>query len=396
MKNFTEVYSHLRRQNRKQYTLLAGCCLISVLLITAYACIMRAPTVLSILPEGGDSRKQAMMIFVLAVIGCGVFTTYAASLFFRHKSREIGVFMALGASRRQLRGLLERELALLSVSSCAAGTVLGAPLAWLIWQAFRLLIVDTEEMVLRFDPKSFLFSLAFSAFVMIMLYVMCVRFIRRTNIIDIVQESHKSEPIRNVPKWYGPVGIALLLFGGFIGYMSSSFFILILHWYPPEGLTAVFYLPALIGLYMILLHTVVNGWGGKKRQYKDLISTSMMKFQGRQTVRNMLVMTLLIAGAYFASFYTPMMGVGAMLGYDQRPVDYLYRWRDDQSIPGEAEVRAMAEESGVTVKDFAEVPLICLAVYGTTSVEEETAVGVTWHSEYREQLNSELFLSETS
>ena len=33
----------------------------------------------------------------------------------------------------------------------------------------------------------------------------------------------------------------------------------------------------------------------------------MMKFQGRQTVRNMLVMTLLVAGAYFASFYAPMM-----------------------------------------------------------------------------------------
>ncbi len=71
---------------------------------------------------------------------------------------------------------------------------------------------------------------------------------------------------------------------------------------PPSVVDALFYLPALIGLYILLLHTVVNGWGGKK-QYRDLISTSMMKFQGRQTVRNMLVMTVLLAGAYFASFY---------------------------------------------------------------------------------------------
>ena len=74
MKTFTEVYAELRRGNRKQYALLAGCCFFSVLLITAYSCMMRAPTILSILPEGGDSRKQVMMIFVLAVIGCGVFT----------------------------------------------------------------------------------------------------------------------------------------------------------------------------------------------------------------------------------------------------------------------------------------------------------------------------------
>ncbi len=72
MKTFTEVYAELRRGNRKQYALLAGCCFFSVLLITAYSCMMRAPTILSILPEGGDSRKQVMMIFVLAVIGCGV------------------------------------------------------------------------------------------------------------------------------------------------------------------------------------------------------------------------------------------------------------------------------------------------------------------------------------
>ena len=88
MKDFNEVYSFLRHQNRRQYALLAGCCFFSVLLITAYACMMRAPTILTVLPEGGDSRKQVMMIFVLAVIGCGVFTTYASGLFFRQKSRE--------------------------------------------------------------------------------------------------------------------------------------------------------------------------------------------------------------------------------------------------------------------------------------------------------------------
>lgn len=78
-----------------------------------------------------------------------------------------------------------------------------------------------------------------------------------------------------------------------------------LHWYAPAVLEAFFYLPALVGLYMVLLHTVVNGWGGKRGKYRDLIATSMMQFQGRQTVRNMLVMTVLLVGAYFASFLHP-------------------------------------------------------------------------------------------
>ena len=78
--------------------------------------MMRSPTVLTILPEGGDSRKQVMMVFVLAVLGCAVFTTYASGLFFRQKSREIGTFLALGATRHQLKTELSKELALLSLA----------------------------------------------------------------------------------------------------------------------------------------------------------------------------------------------------------------------------------------------------------------------------------------
>ena len=117
MRHFSEVYALMRRKNRQQYALLAGCCFFSVLLITAYVCMMRAPTVLAVLPEGGDSRKQVMMIFVLAVIGCAVFTTYASGLFFRQKSRETGTFLALGASRAQVRGELFRELGVISLGS---------------------------------------------------------------------------------------------------------------------------------------------------------------------------------------------------------------------------------------------------------------------------------------
>lgn len=393
MRHFSEVYALMRHNNKKQYALLAGCCFFSVLLITAYVCMMRAPTVLNVLPEGGDSRKQVMMIFALAVIGCAVFTTYASGLFFRQKSRETGVFLALGASRAQVWGELGRELGVLALGSCAAGAILGGPLAWLLWQFFRLAVVDTEEMRLIFDPGAYLWSLAFSAFVIVMMFFLGRRSVRRTNIIDIVQESHKSEPIRDVPRWYGPAGIGLLVLGSFLGYMSSSFFVLVLHWYPPEGLTAVFYIPALAGLYMILLHTVVNGWNGKKRLYKDLIATSQMRFQGRQTVRNMLVMTLLIAGAYFGSFYAPTMGTGAMIGYDARPVDYVYHFRADQDIPLEAEVRALAEEYGVTITDFASVPMIRLAVDGNDHIEEEGPMGTTWRTEYLEVLSSNLFLS---
>lgn len=395
MKEFQEVYALLRRKNRKQYGLLWVCCFFSVLLITAYVCMMRSPTILDVLPEGGDSRKQVMMIFVLAVVGCAVFTLYAASLFLRYKSRELGIFLALGAKRNQLKSLLMRELSAIALSACAAGALLGAPLALGLWQLFRLWVVDTEEMPLRFDPAAYSIALAFSLFVFAALLLMGARFVGKTKILDIIQASRKSEPIRTVPHWYGWGGLLLVAVGAVLGYSVPSFCVLTLHWYPPEGLTAIFYLPVLLGLYMLLLHTVVNGWGRKKQRYKNIIATSMMKFQGRQTVNNMLVMTLLIAGAYFASFYTPMLGVGAMMGYDARPVDYAYFYRNDQDVPRETEVRQLAEEYKVNITSYVEAPMIRLAVDGTYSIETEGKLGTTWQEAYREQLQSELFLSES-
>ena len=396
MKTFSQVYARLRRKNRGQYALLALCCFFSVLLITAYVCMMRSPTILSVLPEGGDSRKQVMMVFVLAVIGCGVFTTYAAGLFFRQKSRETGVFLALGASRRQLRSEMGKELAVLSLGSCAAGAVLGGPLAWAVWQLFRLFLVDSQEMSLSFDPRSYLLALAFAGYVVAVLFLLGGRSIRRTNIIDIVQESHKSEPIREVKRWYGPAGVALLVIGGAGGYLMPSFFVNVLHWYPPAVVDAVFYLPALAGMYMILLHTVVNGWR-KGRRYRDIIATSMMKFQGRQTVRNMLVMTLLIAGAYFASFYAPMLNTSSTYSFGSRPVDFEYHWRNDQPLPQREEVEALAAEQGVEITSWTQREAAYLASDGYESVEHDNgALGTTYTTEYREIQGGAVFFSESA
>lgn len=396
MKTFTDVYQTLRKKNRNQYALLTGCLFFSVLLISAYLSIMRSPTVLSVLPEGGDSRKQVMMIFVLTMIGCAVFSLYAASLFFRQKSGDMGIFLALGMERQTLAGQLLKELIIIAILSCGAGILCSIPLTRGIWGLFRLFIVDTEEMALSLNPQAFTVALLFSVCVTVMLLLMGMRSIRRINIMEIIQERHKSEPIHDVPQQYGIIGILLLIFGAILGYQAPVFFIRVLRWYPPEILTAIFYVPVFIGLYMILLHTVVNGWHKKKSVYKDIVATSQMKFQGRQTVRNLLVMSVLIAGAYFASFYTPMLSVGALMNYDARPVDYVYHFRMDQQVPTEKEVRELADEYDVTITDWNSAPMIRLGVDGTQHVETETSLGTTWEPVYRELLNSELFLPESS
>ena len=147
---------------------------------------------------------------------------------------------------------------------------------------------------------------------------------------------------------------------------------------------------------MILLHTVVNGWR-KRHKYRDIIATSMMKFQGRQTVRNMLVMTLLIAGAYFASFYAPMLNTSSTYSISARPVDFEYHWRDDQPIPRRGEVETLASEHGVRITSWTEVGAAILGGDGTVSVEQNNGVlGTTYTVEYREIVDGATFFSESA
>lgn len=396
MKSLSDVFTTLRKKSKGQYLLLFGCLFFSVLLITAYCMMMRSPTVLNVLPVGGDSRKQVMMIFVLAVIGCGAFTLYAAGLFFRHKSREMGIFLALGASRTILARQLWREVGFISALACVMGMALGTPLAWLIWNIFRLTLMDTPEMALLFDFKAYAIPAAFSLFVIVALLVMLARFLGRVNILDIISEAHRAEPIRAVPRWFGAVGIALVACGALLGYFVPVFCVRQLHWYPPQGLTSVFYLPALVGLYMLLLHTVVNGWRKGKSRYPHLIATGMMQFQGRQTVRNMLVITVLVAGAYFAAFYSPMLATSAQLNIAGRTEDYAFFYPTDALMPDQTEIEQLAEQNAVVVKDYRCQDSSTLAVDGELHVESESSVGVTYTKEYQPVLESGRFFSESA
>lgn len=107
-------------------------------------------------------------------------------------------------------------------------------------------------------------------------------------------------------------------------------------------------------------------------------------------------MTLLIAGAYFASFYAPMMSTRAEISFDTRPIDYAYHWRTDQNIPEREEVEALAEH-GVQLTSWAQRDAARLGVDGMAHFETDNGVlGTTWTREYRELLTSALFLSESA
>lgn len=161
--------------------------------------------------------------------------------------------MALGASRRRLAPGLFREVIGLSGISAIAGTIAGFPFVWIIWHAFRLLLVDSSDMVLTFDFRCLLISVLFMLLVVGFACLTAWRYLKRTNIMEVIREEHINEPVKELGRWCGPAGFLVLLCGAVMGYGAPLACHRWFEIYPPEWLS-VLYAPVFVGLYMVIAH----------------------------------------------------------------------------------------------------------------------------------------------
>lgn len=295
------------------------------------------------------------MIFVASLFGCGMFLLYAAGLFFRYKSKEIGVFLALGARKKQMTSMLEREVGMTGLVAGLFGLILALPLDFLLWSLFRLFVPNSEEMVFSIQLKGYVWGIVFLIYTFLLYEIKCRLYIKQTNLIEILHEEEWTEPVRDVKSWYGIGGILLMAAGCFFGYIRDEFCLHFFNRLAPDW-TLIFYALIPVGLYLFLCYTIIHGWG-KRAAYKHIISHSMMKFQGRQTVRNMIVIAILTAAGFFAIFYLPTLVTGAFYEYEKRPYDYYFHYRADQDMISMEEIENLAdrEQVEITKKEKAEI-----------------------------------------
>lgn len=213
----SKIYQKMRKNARGQYLLLSFCAFLSVLLITAFALMYFGPTVQNFLPEGGDTRKMASLLLAATALGCFIFTLYASSMFFRYKSREYGILMALGLEKKNLRRLLFKELSVITAAASLAGLLCAVPVSYLIWKLFELFIISNEQMTYRFGAAGFLPGILFAACLALMLGLAARRFINKSDIMDILRTQHKTQMVKTVKGWILPVGIVLMFLGVALG-----------------------------------------------------------------------------------------------------------------------------------------------------------------------------------
>lgn len=345
---------------------------------------------------GGDSRKMLYMVYAVAVIGCVLFTVYATSLFLRFKSREIGVLLALGTDKRTLTKTLMKEIGGLTAKIAVLSILAGAVLAFGIGKLYESMIQSAGGDHFGFSILGIGISVLFFLIVGAMIMMMTSRFMKRANVIEILNEERRNEPIKQqVGERYlliGVICVAVGIFGGLVvPYLVSVIWKMKLGAYMYG-----FYLLVLIGLYRIMVYSVAVHKRGRKPQkyYKNLISFGLMKFQGISVVRNMLIITLLLAGTLFAVFFSVANYIQGSMSASTEANDISYQYLGGADGLTEEKVKDLASEYQVQIEDYREAEFIRLL--GSGVCRENYDEDGRLIEEYREKDFYKNFISATT
>lgn len=378
-----KFFAKLRKRNAGQYRMLGFCIFLSVLLISSFALMYLGPTVQDFLPEGGDTRKMASLLMAVTAVGCAIFTLYASNLFFRYKSREYGIFLALGETKSVLKKALFKDLAVLTAIASLLGLILAIPVSYINWKLFEIFLISTDEMTYRFGITGFYVGAIFALILALLLGIAGQRFVKRSDIMKILKTQHQPEMVKEVKSWTFPVGIILIILGILLGLGLPGIGAYIFHKDLP-AIISLFYLLSLVGIYLVLLSIVSQNRLGKKKKkfYKNMVSISLMRFSAKTATKNMCVIVLLLFTCLFAAFY-------GFTYTDDRGLDelenrkaYTMHYPAAESQITRADIYNTAEKHGVTIRDFGESDAANLVIsYKHTDFNEDTSEYVTAHSD---------------
>ncbi len=350
------LWSRLRKRNKKDYRQFQFCVVFAMMLVSSYLMMMYSPLAQRAMPEGGDTGKMAYLNLGIAVTGCTMFVWYAIRRFLRYKSREIGIFMALGAEKGMLSGALFTEMSRMISVYVLEGILCGGVAALIVGKMMEMITEGVNDVPFGFSIISIVGSVVYGLLLLLLAIVLTRQAMKRTNIMDVINEQRKQEPMRkSVTKSYLVSGLILTFAGIFLGYFLS---IIVAQAAGKVlgGWTNGFYLLTIIGLYRILVYSVSCHQRGRNPQkyYNNLLNYGMLKFQGSSIVKNMLVITLLIVGGLYSISYVPSMTGSQAATEAAYQDDYSYRYLNDAKEPAKDEIYELAKKHNVEVENYRE------------------------------------------
>ncbi|MBU3128264.1 FtsX-like permease family protein [Clostridium tagluense] len=346
------IVKKLFKNNIKEYVLFISSIIFAVTMIGGYGILQFSPTVTKVLMDGGSTQQITLSMFAFTVMGTFVFVIYAYSLFIRYKSREIGVFISLGIRRKNVRKIVMKELNIIFLTATLLGLLFSILISWLSWTVLTLFL-KTEETAFSIGWTGMDIAILFSALCMIITRVLASRYIKKIDIIKILKAEEQVENVKGDSFVLGLIGAVMIPVGIILCTSSNKLYFLI---------------ASLVGLYLFIVQITSIGTLFKKISpsyyYKNIVFFNLIKSKGKQYTLPLFVSTILIGvGIFGIAFSSVPMISGILSTIYVDPYDYMVKVGFQQENFNESDIKKLAIDNNVKLKDFKKFDTIILGEF---------------------------------
>ncbi len=299
-----------------------------------------------------------------------IFISYTGIYFIKTRGRELGVYLTLGMTKKDLTKMILLESTVIMLISVLAGI-----LARLIFSGLFYLvlgnILDTNNLF-YLDKNSFLLSLGVFLLVFLSNIVFSIIFIKRTNITSITKAT-KTKGMKMPKKISGFLGIVIFIVSTTMLYLVFTDNSLV-DSLSDEATKVIFINVTLqfISLYFLVasgLSYIITLLSKNKKFYNNhILILSNLRYSFYTYKTTLYVISLLTGMSILFMGIQLSFKIGTTkIMNDVLPYDFMIESQEGYNNISVDEIYALVEKNGGTVEEFVELPYISTEIYRENS-----------------------------
>lgn len=252
--------------------------------------------------EHGSTLSMTMMIGnILVYLFSFVFISFSVMSFIKVKKKNLGLFMIMGASSKQIKKLIFRENMLIGFIAIIVAILLGmlfAPLSLMLTQK----VMGVNRFTMYFPVKAI--GLTFTTFSILFLLISFISpyFVKKQKVIELIKSKKKTEKETKFSFILLLIGTINVVGSLVVIRSNTSWIKAFIESTMGTLILFVIFISGLYLLYMQLYLLVINSLQRSNVYLRktNVLTISGLKEKIRTNVRMMYLVTLLLTGAFFS------------------------------------------------------------------------------------------------
>ncbi len=345
-----DILIKLMKHNKNNYILFITSVIIIVTMVTSFALTLYSPTVNKVLYQGGTTQEAFISMFALMMFGGMIFTIYAHSLYLKFKSKEIGLYISIGVTEKDIVKLLHTETSVINIISSIIGLIISIPFTYFTWWLGLFFAPMEEGLKIRLSDIKYVFI--YLVLTHIILLIVNRRYIKTVDVISILKQEDKIEKtVLNKPIFF-LIGLVLVLAGLMLFIKTIKF----------EYVVVLF-----LGFYLSV--SQIGSIGdialkvNKNYYYKNIIFFSLLRKRANQYKLAIFVTTVLLSIIMYIVMFNAVSEFSRYLTVSNRPYDYAVGTNFNQKDFTKEDIYELAFEYDIEITEFEEFESLLISEY---------------------------------